>query len=526
MQRMRQSGHIQQVESEELERLRRTTVQTQKELTRALADLEKERQLNADMVPMRDLDALQAEADDLRSQLARHGELSASNMLDRDERINRVLTPRPEWERLNPFGDDTPVTGRTKTVAADLCALVGKHRQEAAEARIAEAQLQEQLTEASALLLPEPEAREPKMVAGSGASLDSSAASADAAAATAESAISIPGIGLTEQVPRYLRWGGAVRMRTFSKRATEQMVRDIWDAKTKHDAQRRQGLALHSFLYEYLKKEAKGSHASVVETGYNLQAALGRYAYDADVELFLKVLNGDISEEVRGDRERMLEGLLEMFKAVDSSCKSDGGLADKASGKTQQGSISRSDLHAALEAFFPAKSEAAMNSTRRALADDQPGEPIDYEALFADDEDFNQGQFIETILDQHLAEIQEYVQGLEDALMRVADKKGTDGHVLLADCREAIQEYDPTKPEAEVDAYLARGARLGALADVPAQIALGKKVHIKELLSRMKTGLLKRSDNYCVDAVLRWTDKTKNAGPIAGLVTTDPAPLA
>ena len=56
MQRMRASGQMQQVEAEELEKLRRTCVQSQKELVRALTELEKERSNSADSVPRGHLD--------------------------------------------------------------------------------------------------------------------------------------------------------------------------------------------------------------------------------------------------------------------------------------------------------------------------------------------------------------------------------------------------------------------------------------------------------------------------------------
>jgi len=290
----------------------------------------------------------------------------------------------------------------------------------------------------------------------------------------------------------------------------------VWELKEKTDVMRRIPTSLHEFMYQHLRKVNNGSQEMIAEFGYNLQAALQRYAYDADVELFLKVLNGDISEEVKGDRERLINGLMLMFKSADASGSPDvGGLADDSVGSTKPGFVKREHIHQALEDFFPAKSTAAMAAIIRALQDDQPGEPVNYLELFEEDEDMNQGQFVETILDQHLAEIQEYVQGLTDAINRVGDKvakasglnKGDPVKIPILAAKEAILSYEPGKPEEEVDAYIARGARLGTLSDVHIQCDLGMEVVVNEFISRMKTGLVKRSDNFNLAAVLQWQKK-------------------
>jgi hypothetical protein len=79
----------------------------------------------------------------------------------------------------------------------------------------------------------------------------------------------------------------------------------------------------------------------------------------------------------------MLECLLLLFQAMEKR-KSEGG------SKGLSGLLSRVDIHNAISMFFPAKSEAAMNAIKRALMDDQSGEPIDYNKLFEEDEDMNQ----------------------------------------------------------------------------------------------------------------------------------------
>ena len=50
-------------------------------------------------------------------------------------------------------------------------------------------------------------------------------------------------------------------------------------------------LQVDEFLYQMLQTR-HGSHAVIVEFGYNLMEALKAYHYDPDCEMFLKILEG------------------------------------------------------------------------------------------------------------------------------------------------------------------------------------------------------------------------------------------
>ena len=63
-------------------------------------------------------------------------------------------------------------------------------------------------------------------------------------------------------------------------------------------------------------------------------------------------------------------------------------------------------------------------------------------ALFEEDEDMNQGSFVETVMDQHLAEIQEYVQGLDDAMRKAGEAASPEGKsVPLKVLRDVLRKY-------------------------------------------------------------------------------------
>jgi hypothetical protein len=49
------------------------------------------------------------------------------------------------------------------------------------------------------------------------------------------------------------------------------------------------------------------SHRLVVEWGYNIIHALEKYSYDNDCELFLKILRGELGENVMWEQMQMVQ---------------------------------------------------------------------------------------------------------------------------------------------------------------------------------------------------------------------------
>lgn len=502
MQRMRTAGHMQQVEAEELEKLRLTSAETQKELVNALVNLEKEREFSATSVPGDQYTTALKHIDELKRKL------NAANA------PTRALTPRPDWRKLNPF-DRVTTEGKTVDLVNELCGELKVLKKKTEELK----EMDAKLAEAKSLLEPEPEAGDP--YAGNFlAAVDQQATVAEGEdGESTGKEILMPSLGSGPELPRFLRFSKDIRVQPMNKRTTELFMEEVWECKQKSDAARKIPYSLHEFLYQHLRIKHKSQHAQVAEFGYNFYAALQQYNYDADVEMFLKVLTGAITEYVRADREVLTKALTEIMESADASSEPGGGGAG-----TAPGLIKRERLTQALKELFPSKTPAAMSAITRALEEDQPGEMVDYVKLFENDEDMNQGEFIETVYDQHLAEIQEYVDGVSDAIRtageKIARKKagvvlsggggGDDGAsppiivAPLSVIREAILSYEPGKPEGDLDAYIARGARLGTVSEVRLQCELGLEVPVEEFISRMNTALVKRSDNYSLEAVHRW----------------------
>lgn len=80
------------------------------------------------------------------------------------------------------------------------------------------------------------------------------------------------------------------------------MVKDVWRQKTESKDED----PLATFFYKYLKGRF-GMQTMVADWGYNMLYALKKYSYDADCELFLKILIGELDEEVYQEQMNMLD---------------------------------------------------------------------------------------------------------------------------------------------------------------------------------------------------------------------------
>ena len=204
------------------------------------------------------------------------------------------------------------------------------------------------------------------------------------------------GMGVGGDVPKLFRFGGKIRNKHMSKRDTEKMVREVWKDRLASLGSKGSSALLVDFLGGWLQKKV-GIAAAVLELGYNFLFGLWKYQWDADCELFLKVLVGDIREEVYLAQNKLQVDLEELFEAL-----------DKLNGQAT-GSIHKEELIIALRAFFKVgkldgKSEEMFKDALEALESDQPGTQVEWRKVFEEDREFNQGAFAECIREQFLTE--------------------------------------------------------------------------------------------------------------------------
>ena len=241
------------------------------------------------------------------------------------------------------------------------------------------------------------------------------------------------GMGQSQGVPKLFRHAGKIRNKLMSKRDTEKLVKELWKERLSDPAVAagRAG-ELVDFLGAYLQKKV-GIAAAVTEMGYSLLYGLWQYQWDADCELFLKILTGEIREEVYIAQARLQTDLEDLFAAM-----------DKAKGQASM-AIPKEDLRTALHAYFRVgqvggKTSARFDEMMQALEQDQPGTIVEWKKVFEEDREFNQGEFAETLRDQFLQERIEFFSALEAALYEAA---GNENDCTKEQVIRAVLETDP-----------------------------------------------------------------------------------
>ena len=219
------------------------------------------------------------------------------------------------------------------------------------------------------------------------------------------------GLGTGPNVPRYMRTNSKIRNRNMSKRETEKTVKEIWAEKNAVDKKENSVSELSVFTSNFFQKKV-GLPAAVTEMMYNFMYSLKKYDYDADCELFLKIILGQIKEEVYHEQIRLCVAVEDVFKQIDLACNGD---------TEARGVLQKDDAKQALRSFFADKIPERLEELLAALDETCPSTSVEYTLLFAEDREFNQGPFAECIRDQFLEERLEQIENLEKAIYECAD---------------------------------------------------------------------------------------------------------
>lgn len=289
---------------------------------------------------------------------------------------------------------------------------------------------------------------------------------------------SFQGRGVSADIPAFLRYSGRLRNRYLSKQDVERIVKIVW---MKKERERDKG-PLDDFFYKYLKEEHGPSQVMVAEWGYNIVAALERFSYDADIDMFWKILMGLLPEITFVDQNLMLRHFQEALIKVDRH-EHEG---------QQLGKVSRSRFIETLKECCPCKTAPRLEVLERALVHDcgGPGRVVSYIELFEDDSDGNQGHFVEAIRDQYLEEALEYSEALREAILYAAEG-AAEGQLNANAYREAILRVDPKKPLGEVDDYVARGFDITP--EEVEDLKESDRINANDFVKSLISGLLKRS---------------------------------
>ena len=244
---------------------------------------------------------------------------------------------------------------------------------------------------------------------------------------------------------------------------------------------------LDEFVYDYLLRRYDGSHTKAIEWGYNLYDALERYVSDSDCKLFLKILAGELAEEVRSDQLALIVQVKQAMEKEDASLNQG----------MPCGSLTIPNFMRTLRKLLPAKSEHSMTRLQRILQLEQQHikqRMVLYGALLKEDSEGNQTRFCETLREQHLTEIIAYSKQLIDSIHQVHAREGSQAKLTIAQYREAILLSDPEKPRPEQNVYLARGIGKPDVQEMLNMERDGSHTFpLETFCSLVQKGLLKRS---------------------------------
>eukprot|EP00656_Telonema_subtile_P026999 TRINITY_DN2898_c0_g1_i1.p1 TRINITY_DN2898_c0_g1~~TRINITY_DN2898_c0_g1_i1.p1 ORF type:complete len:589 (+),score=225.02 TRINITY_DN2898_c0_g1_i1:517-2283(+) len=243
------------------------------------------------------------------------------------------------------------------------------------------------------------------------------------------------GMGMAKDIPEYLRTNGRVRNNHLTKGACEDLVKECWAEKQRYDDAQGKKSKLSAFFPLFLAE--KCGQDQVIEQAYNMWFALRDYSYDADCDLFCRIVQGKMDEEVYTDQMSMLDALKQQFKDHDKLLNGE-----------STGKLPKEALKAVFGDFFPVKSDKEVKDCFKQLDKEHPGAVVGYEGIFEEDAEGNQGDFIEGVRDQHLSDREEYIESIEDALW---DQDTQDsGEISYSQLLEAFKSFDPDKPTEEV----------------------------------------------------------------------------
>ena len=276
-------------------------------------------------------------------------------------------------------------------------------------------------------------------------------------------------LGSSLELPKFLRFNGKVRNRNLAKGATEQMVKDVWKEKEKEGGRE---IPLPEFFYEFLRKRF-GIQSMIVEWGYNMMYALKKYSYDADCELFLKIMQGDVGEEVYHEQFQMINDIRAMCEHIDQL--DNGGKRSK--------KIRREDFVKALKQYFSDKDTDDFDRLVSALHKDQPSGWVLYDRLFQEDREGDQGFFAEEVRDQFLAEREEFRKEIAKHLEEEATDVDGTKYVTPKVAIEAMLYVDASLSEESVDEYVKRGFGLSKDAELDPSLELPVTVFMKQFTS-------------------------------------------
>ena len=324
------------------------------------------------------------------------------------------------------------------------------------------------------------------------------------------------GLGLDDTIPKYLRISGKIQNLFMTKRDTEQYVNEIWAAKEEYQKMQGMGVGDNTEGSEVTERETHHIHLSAffeifleqrfktqtraVEFAYNFIDSLTKYSFDSDCKLFIMIMQGDLSEEIRHDQLNMLDDLLNELRHE-----------DQLTHHKVEGRLSLDVFFRVIRRTFPTKGEHSIRRLEKALELEIKGRRfVLYEELLEEDEEGNQGKFCETLRMQHLTECSTFSRRVMDVITQfyddsVAEATTTDAiedlalmtsngpSLTVSQLRNALSLADADKTRNEINKYLARGCDKSIQDVLLMETDRTIMIPVESFKANLKRGLIKKS---------------------------------
>jgi hypothetical protein len=211
----------------------------------------------------------------------------------------------------------------------------------------------------------------------------------------------LPTLGTDEALPSYLRWEGPVPNTRIGKDSLEMIIKGLWSVKTISDDRRKrvglERIPLRNFMEDYARAHYS-SPKEQVTFYYNLLRSCEKYAYDSDVYIFLKVLKGEMTDELYYDHTSMISHLKRFFMVMESS--DDGAML-----------VDMEKFTSGINTFFPIKTTERMKHlqelTFRSMLTMGKDHTmmVDVKKILAETADGDQSEFFDCIRKQYQDEV-------------------------------------------------------------------------------------------------------------------------
>ncbi len=237
------------------------------------------------------------------------------------------------------------------------------------------------------------------------------------------------GLGSSSDIPKFLRFQGKVRNRNLGRIDLQVLIDMIWKEFEKLTDCDSVKCNLQECLYEFLKKRF-GIQTIIAEWGYNIMHALEKWVSDAEVELFLLVLTGNLSVCAYKDQKEMIASMQSWMNTLSSSSfHSRGHIAMRKFGKSLnkkpstnvQGTVHINTVSRNISFFFPSASQQDIDIMVSCLNIDFPAGNFNTNSLY--DKSNGEGRkFLQYVRKFHMKKFEDFIQDVDNK-MRMAQKE-------------------------------------------------------------------------------------------------------